>query len=103
MTHLFATIRARGPRWDHTRALEKQEGWQDHAAFMNALDREGFVVLGGPLEKSGDTLLVFRATDENEIRDRLALDPWGEDMLILVRIEPWSLRLGERRLPVESE
>jgi hypothetical protein len=95
MNRLFAVIRARGPRFDHTRALEQQEGWLAHAVFMNALDREGFVVLGGPLEASGDTLLVFHAADEAEIRRRLAAEPWSKDMLVLVRIEPRQLRLGE--------
>ena len=47
---LFATIRTRGPAWQSALPLERQAGWDAHASFMNALAREGFVVIGGPLE-----------------------------------------------------
>ena len=35
--------------WDHSRARREQAGWSEHAAFMDALAEEGFVVLGGPI------------------------------------------------------
>ena len=100
MGQLFAVIRSHGPAWDENGALELQRGWSAHADFMNALAREGFVVIGGPLEGTGDTLLIVGAANEETIRTRLSSDPWGEDMLIISRIAPWSLRLGEERLAV---
>jgi len=48
--------------------MEGQEDWQGHALFMNALAKEGFVVLGGPFEGTPDTLLVIRAGSVDEIR-----------------------------------
>jgi len=65
---------------------------------MNALAEDGFIVVGGPLEGTGDVLLIVSAADESEIRRRLAQDPWGEDMLKLSRLAPWSLLLGGHRL-----
>jgi hypothetical protein len=65
---------------------------------MNALAADGFVVVGGPLEGTGDTLLVMRAESEAEIEARLQDDPWGTDMLKISRIAPWSPRSGEWRL-----
>jgi uncharacterized protein len=95
MRQLFAVIRTRGPAWHHAQPLEGQPDWAGHAAFMNALAREGVVVLGGPLEGTSDVLLVLRAETAGEIRARLAEDPWArEDLLRVSRIAPWTLRLG---------
>ena len=69
MRRLFAVIRSHGPGWDESRTLDRQHGWRAHADFMNALTAEGFVVLGGPLEGTGDMLLVIRADSEAEIDD----------------------------------
>lgn len=46
-----------------------------HAAFMNALVNEGFVILGGPIPDSPQVVLIVKARDEQEIHARLALDP----------------------------
>ena len=92
---LFAVIRTRGPAWQHARPLEDQEGWRAHADFMNALQAEGVVVLGGPLEDTPDVLLILRAQSQEEIVERLAADPWSTmDLLRITRAEPWNLRLG---------
>jgi hypothetical protein len=71
---LFVLIRERGPNWDYSRGLREQDGWDEHAAFMEALACEGFIHLGGPL---GDdhVVHVIMAGRPEEIRDRLASDP----------------------------
>jgi uncharacterized protein YciI len=92
---LFAVIRTRGPAWQDARPLEEQADWEGHAVFMNALAREEFVVLGGPLDGTPDVLLIVRAASADEIRARLAKDPWRvSDLLRISRITPWTLRLG---------
>jgi len=92
---LFAVTRTRGPAFDASRALEAQEDWKHHAAFMNALHAEGFVVLGGPLEGTADVLLIIRAVDEEQIVARFADDCWSKsDLLRIKSIAPWQLRLG---------
>jgi hypothetical protein len=91
----FMAIRTRGPAWQESRSLEGQDDWAAHASFMNALATEGFVILGGPLEGTSDVLLVFWATTPDEVRARLADDPWTvKDLLRITRIAPWTLRLG---------
>ena len=91
---LFAVFRMRGPAWQE-RPLEGQPDWAGHASFMNALAGEGFVRLGGPLEGSADVLLIASAASADEVRARLAKDPWeGNGLLRTVRIAPWNLRLG---------
>ena len=90
----FAVFRERGPAWDWSRPLEAQDGWMEHAAFMEALVADGFVRLGGPLGDERRVLLVVEAESEAAVRERLAGDPWPEEMLRLAAIEPWQLRLG---------
>jgi uncharacterized protein YciI len=96
VTRYFLVARVRGHAWDHARLRREQEGWDQHAAFMDALTEEGFVVLGGPVgEGDGEeALLVVDAETEADVRTRLAEDPWGEDMLVTESIRPWSVFLG---------
>lgn len=75
--------------------MEEQDGWREHAVFMNALHRDGFIVLGGPLDGTADVLLIARAKDEEEIRARLSEDCWTVGGLLRIKqIIPWALRLG---------
>src|SRR6266496_1519000 len=99
MAGYFLVKRAHGPSWDPSRLRRDQAGWDEHAAFMDLLLEEGVIVLGGPVgEGDGHSaLLVMEANDAGEIRERLADDPWGEDMLVTASIEPWSIFL--RRAP----
>ena len=95
MQQLFAVIRTRGPAWQDSRSMESQADWASHASFMNSLAKEGFVILGGPLEGSPDVLLVIGAKTPDEVRARLAEDPWAsKDLLRITRVAPWTLRLG---------
>lgn len=92
---LFAVVRTRGAAWDRARPLDAQEDWTGHAAFMNGLVSDGFVVVGGPLEGTDDVLLVVRASSADEVAARLAADPWSSaDLLRVRRVAPWTLRLG---------
>ena len=91
----YAVLRSRGPAWDHSRPRREQTDWNEHAAFMDALAEEGFVVLGGPLgEGDGDdALLIVDAEDERAVCARLAGDPWPEQMLTTSSVRPWSVLL----------
>ena len=92
---LFAVINTRGPAYRRGTPMEEQDGWRPHADFMNALVAEGFVVLGGPLAEP-DVLLILRAGSADEIRSRLAADPWQAKGLLRIKsISPWTLRLGQ--------
>jgi hypothetical protein len=91
---IFAVLLTRGAAWVAGRSMEGQDAWRPHADYMNALVDEGFVLLGGPLDEP-DVLLIVRAGSPQEIRDRLAADPWHHmDLLRITRIAPWTLRLG---------
>jgi hypothetical protein len=70
---LFAVIRTRGDAWNPSVPLEGQSDWSAHASFMNRLQSEGFIVLGGPLEGTSDVLLIVRGTSSDEIVERLQM------------------------------
>lgn len=88
-----------GPEWDRTKRRREQAGWDAHAAFMDALAEEGFVLLGGPVgEGDGDyALLVVSGNSEAQVRARLAADPWAGSILTIASVKPWSVWL---RAPV---
>ncbi|HEX3348366.1 MAG TPA: YciI family protein, partial [Acetobacteraceae bacterium] len=95
MARIFAVIRTRGAIWNDALPMERHDLWEPHRAFMNALEADGFVRLGGPLEGSREVLLIFRAESEEEIETRLAEDPWTRNgFLRTTRISPWQMRIG---------
>jgi hypothetical protein len=97
----FLVDLAKGPAWNHSRPRREQERWDEHAAFMDALVEEGFVVLGGPVgEGDGENaLLVVEAPDEPTIRARLAQDPWSMEVLTIESVRPWSVWLQPAGAP----
>jgi uncharacterized protein len=97
----FLVTRAWGPAWDPSRRRREQDGWPEHAAFMDKLVEEGFIVLGGPVGEleTGGALLVVAAESEEAVRERLADDPWPESLLTIERVEPWTVWLRARSAP----
>jgi len=96
----FAVRLVHGPGWDPARPIRQQDGWDGHAAFMDGLVDDGFIILGGPVGEGNpaeQTLHAVEAADEDEIRTRLARDPWARAGLLRVgSIEPWALWLDGR-------
>jgi len=93
----FVVINEQGPGWDPKRVMREQKGWTEHAKFMDALETEHFVVLGGPLKYlKHRVMLVVKASDEHELRRRLADDPWMRTgVLRTIEIYPWEILLGK--------
>jgi hypothetical protein len=96
----FAVRMQHGPRWDPARGTREQDGWDEHASFMDALLADGFVIFGGPLGQpaGGDgALIAVEAPDEQAIRDRLAADPWAPAGLLAIdSVQAWPLWLDSR-------
>jgi uncharacterized protein YciI len=95
----FAVTRERGPSWDGSRPMREQDRWDEHAAFMDALADEGFIVFGGPLGDSDERFMfAVEAPSAEAIHERLAADPWvPTGQLTTVEIQPWQILL--RRTP----
>ncbi len=78
--------------------MRDQEGWDEHARFMEALVDERFILLGGPLEGDRDVLHVVRAPSKDAVHERLAADNWTQDgKLETVSVEGWTILLDGRR------
>jgi uncharacterized protein YciI len=98
----YAVIREAGPGWTEG-GIGAQPGVAEHAAFMNGLADEGVVLFAGPLAGSENArlraLLIVNADHDDEIRDRLADDPWVRtDRLVITSIESWNVIVGAERL-----
>jgi len=93
----FAVRLVHGPGWVPSRQIRDQDGWAGHAAFMDGLAADGFIIVGGPVGDGEQTLHAVEAADENEIRARLAADPWAAAGLLRIgTIEPWAFWLDSR-------
>jgi len=95
----YAVTRERRANWDARLSLRQQEKWDEHAAFMDALVDDGFVILGGPLgDGESSFLLIIDAESEQEIHARLADDPWTPlGLLRTAKVERWEILLDARK------
>jgi uncharacterized protein YciI len=93
----FALVLVRGPAWDESVGIREQRGWEEHAAFMDGLVEEGFILVGGPVGDQRQTMHVVEAVDEDDVRGHLARDPWVRGRLLAIgSIHPWALWLDFR-------
>jgi uncharacterized protein YciI len=93
----FVLTMINGPRYDPTRERREQAGWDEHAAFMDALVAAGFALLGGPVGDGEEVMVVVEAADEAAVRARLADDPWGPmGILEIGQLRPWTIWLDGR-------
>jgi uncharacterized protein YciI len=93
----FAVRLDRGGPWDWSRDLREQDGWVEHARFMDSLVEDGFIVLGGPLEGDREILHAVSADSEEAVRSRLAEDNWHQNRMLTIKsVEPWTILLDGR-------
>ncbi|WP_369182778.1 YciI family protein [Streptomyces sp. Y1] len=66
-----------------------------HRAYLTELQKNGKLVLSGPLTSDTGGLLIFRAADEPEVQQLVAGDPYSAaGVLGEVRIAQWNPILG---------
>ena len=103
---LYAITREAGPDWTDGKGAFEQPGVAEHAAFMNGLSDEGFAVFAGPLAGTEHdrirVLLIAEAGSEDDVRRRLADDPWERTRRVVTTVvEPWMLMVGAERLAAQ--
>ncbi|TML68572.1 MAG: hypothetical protein E6G14_09475 [Actinobacteria bacterium] len=96
MAMFHVILRQSGPQFDRARPLEQQSDWPAHAAFMDRLVEQGFIVLGGPLG-DGRVVHAVDADSEDAVRATFARDPWSGSHLVVDAIDPWTIRLDGRQ------
>ncbi len=91
----FVVLSLVGPGRDPSKGVREQPFWDEHAAFIDRLVEEGFILLGGPLldqsVQATGALLIVTAADEAEVKGKLKGDPWFEKgILKLESISRWE-------------
>jgi uncharacterized protein YciI len=102
MKNTFITISSAGPNADPSKPTREQPFWDEHAAFIDQLVDEGFILMGGPLvderELPHGALLIVNAKDENEVREKLKNDPWFQHgILKLESVKRWEIFIDVRK------
>ena len=98
MKNTFVMISSAGPNRDLSKGTREQPFWDEHAAFIDRLVAEGFILMGVPLVDEGGSLLIFNAEDENEVREKMKNDPWFEQgILKLECIKRWQIFIDARK------
>lgn len=95
MKSLFAVTLKKGSGWNPNESMRSQACWDEHAELMDRWTADGFILLGGPVgEGEDEILLIFNATDENEIRIAFAADPWLKlHIREISQIRQWKILL----------
>ena len=98
MKNTFVTISSAGPNRAPSKGTREQPLWDEHAAFIDQLVAEGFVLMGGPLVDEDGAMLIVNADDENEVREKLKNDPWLErGILKQDSIKRWQIFIDARK------
>jgi uncharacterized protein YciI len=97
MKDTFVVISSAGPNRDFSKGTREQPFWSEHAAFIDQLVTDGFILMGGPLVDEGGSLLIFKAQDENEVREKMKNDPWlKHGILKQESIRRWQIFIDQR-------
>jgi uncharacterized protein YciI len=102
MKNTFLAISSAGPNADPSKGTREQPLWDEHVAFIDQLVEEDFILMGGPLvDEAGlphGALIIVKAEDENEVREKLKNDPWAEHgILKLESVKRWEIFIDQRK------
>src|SRR5205809_2115888 len=97
MKNTFVTISSAGANRDLSKGTREQPLWDEHAAFIDQLVAEGFVLMGGPLVDESGAMLIVNADDENAVREKLKDDPrYTHGILKLESVKRWQVFIDGR-------
>ena len=97
MRNTFLILSTAGPHRDSSKDTRAQPFWDEHAAFIDRLVEEGFIFMGGPFVDEGGALLIVRAEDEHEVREKMKNDPWyAHGILKQESIKRWQIFIDRR-------
>ena len=98
MKTTFVVISSAGPNRDRSMSTREQPLWNEHAAFIDQLVAEGFILMGGPLVDESGAMLIVNADDENTVREKLKDDPWyRHGILKLESVKRWQVFIDGRK------
>jgi uncharacterized protein YciI len=98
MKNTFVVISSAGANRDRSMSTREQPLWNEHAAFIDQLVAEGFILMGGPLVDEGGAMLIVNADDESAVREKLKDDPWYmHGILKLESVKRWQVFIDGRK------
>jgi uncharacterized protein YciI len=102
MKSTFVVISSAGPNRDVSKGTREQPFWDEHAAFIDRLVDEGFILMGGPLVNEAGmphgALLIVKAEDESDVREKLKNDPWFmRGILKLESVKRWEIFIDAKK------
>lgn len=74
----FVVTVAVGDHWQADKPVRAQALWPEHAAFIDGLFAEGYLLLGGPYADNSGAHLIFQADDAETVARLLRDDPWQQ-------------------------
>jgi len=96
MAIFHVVVTRSGYQYDRALPMQSQLRWAEHAAFMNCLVDDGFILLGGPLGDEYRVVHAVEAESEEAVRARFGQDPWSETHVRVEAVEPWTIVLDAR-------
>ena len=72
----YIVVSSAGTNRNLSLGAREQLYWDEHAAFIDALVDEGFILLGGPLTDEGGAMIVVQAEHIDAVQEKLSNDPW---------------------------
>jgi len=97
LSNVFVMTAVAGPHRDHAKGSREQPYWDEHAQFIDGLVAQGFIMMGGPLVDEGGAMLIVRAEDVDEVKEKMKHDPWyTQGILKLDSIRRWEIFIDER-------
>ena len=98
MKNTFLAFSSAGPNRDFSKDTRQQPFWDEHAAFIDQLVDDGFILMGGPLVDEGGSLLIINAENESEVKETLKNDPWMQHgILKLESVKRWQIFVDVRK------
>ena len=98
MKNTFLAFSSAGPNRDFSKDTRQQPFWDEHAAFIDQLVDDGFILMGGPLVDEGGSLLIINAEDESEVKETLKNDSWMQHgILKLESVKRWQIFVDVRK------
>ncbi len=89
-----------GPKFDPKTPVMSQPGFEEHAKHMHAMADEGACLLGGPIfegaesEKITGAVMILKAKDEKELREKLGSDPFLNGVMKVASVHPMMIGVG---------
>jgi len=84
-----------GPTWT-SGAPEDQDGWDEHAAFIDGLIERGIFVMGGPYADNSGSHTLLEGVSVDEARELVLTDPFvANGVFELEDVRAWNVYVDE--------